>query len=96
MDRATIFSACFTRFRSSVIENRAGAEGQITAFWLLCQRTLSPSEWRVFRLAYLLGADRALCQKHLNIPGPQFVRACNRIAAKLGRTFQQRPTSVAA
>lgn len=96
MEKATIFSTCFTRFRSSVIENRADAEGQITAFWLLCQRTFSPSEWRVFRFAYLLGADRALCQKHLNMPGPEFVRACNRIEAKLGRAFHQRPTSVAA
>jgi len=64
-------------------------EEYIADFHLTCKRTLTESEWRMFSFAYLLGADWSLCHKRLNMPRTNFMHACYRIEAKLGRAFRE-------
>lgn len=57
-------------------------------FVLISKRTLTASEYQLFRYAYLLGDDGKLCQRYLKISPSQFNRACADIEAKLGHAFQ--------
>jgi hypothetical protein len=64
-------------------------------FYLMCKRTLTASEWRIFWYAYLLGADWELCHARLNMERDDFTQACRNIEAKLGRVFREtRPYSL--
>lgn len=64
-------------------------EEYIADFTLACQRTLTESEYRIFRYAYLLGADWKLCHRFLNMPRAHFMVYTSRIEAKLGRAFRE-------
>lgn len=75
--------------RSSHMTFGRKTEEYIADFYLTCKRTLTESEWRMFSFAYLLGADWSLCHKRLNMPRTNFMHACYRIEAKLGRAFRE-------
>jgi hypothetical protein len=64
-------------------------EEYIADFVLACQRHLTESEYKLFRYAYLLGADWKLAHRFLNMPRTNFMHACYRLEAKLGRAFRE-------
>jgi hypothetical protein len=58
-------------------------------FTLVCQRALTEKEYKLFRYAYLLGADWKLAHRFLKMSRPTFMQACYRLEAKLGRAFRE-------
>src|SRR5579871_401557 len=47
------------------------------------------SEWHTFRVAYLSGVPWSVCHKRLNMLRTNFMQACYRLEAKLGRAFRE-------
>jgi hypothetical protein len=64
-------------------------EEYIADFHLMCKRSLSRTEWKLFRYAYLLGADWSLIHRQFGLPRTNFIHTCYRIEAKLGKAFRE-------
>ena len=58
-------------------------------FFLVSRRSLSASDFRLFRYHFLLGADWRLCCRKLNIDRGTFFHTVYRIEAKLGRVYRE-------
>jgi len=58
-------------------------------FYLVSKRTLSETEFRIFRFHYLLGADWRLCCRKLGMDRGSFFHAIYRIEQELGRVFRE-------
>ena len=58
-------------------------------FCLVSRRTLTDSEYRIFRFHFLLGADWKLCCRRLNMERGEFFHEVYRIQQKLGKTFRE-------
>jgi hypothetical protein len=75
-------------------KDRRGAWGRkdeeyIADFCLVSKRSLSETEYRIFRNHFLLGADWKLCCRKLNMDRGNFFHAVYRIQQKLGRVFRE-------
>jgi hypothetical protein len=64
-------------------------EEYIADFCLVSRRSLSDSEYRLFRYHFLLGADWKLCTRKLGMDRGNFFHAIYRIEQKLGRVFRE-------
>jgi hypothetical protein len=64
-------------------------EEYMADFVLVSRRTLSESEYQVFRFHYLLGSDWRFCCRRLKMDRGNFFHAVYRIQQKLGRTFRE-------
>lgn len=64
-------------------------EEYIADFCLVSRRSLSESEYRLFRYHFLLGADWKLCTRKLGMDRGNFFHAIYRIEQKLGRVFRE-------
>lgn len=64
-------------------------ESYLADFAIIAKRTLSDDELRFFTIAYLSGMDWKQAHGPLNMPRSQFVHACYRLEAKLGRAFRE-------
>lgn len=97
-----VFRACIDRFRECVEADRHGSQARkvqntwcripeefIADLYLMSQRTLTPTEWRIFKFHYLLGADWKLCCRRLKMDKGSFWHAVYRIEAKLGRVYAE-------
>ena len=81
------------------LEHSSGAQGRnmwgrkneeyIADFMLVTKRTLSQSEFAIFRYHYLLGADWKLCCRKLKMDKGNFFHILYRIQQKLGRVFRE-------
>jgi len=60
----------------------------VADFHLVSRRTLSKSDWEIFRFHFLLGADWKLCCRRLNIDRGLFFHRIYAIQHQLGRTFR--------
>lgn len=58
-------------------------------FVLVSRRTLSESEYTLFKFHFLLGADWSLCCRRLKMDRGAFFHEVYRIQQKLGRTFRE-------
>jgi hypothetical protein len=56
-------------------------------FTLIARRELSDSDYRIFRIYHLLGADWRLASERLNMDRGNFWHAVYRIEQKLGRAY---------
>jgi hypothetical protein len=65
------------------------SEEFIADFELVSRRTLEPFEYKLFRYHFLLGADRKLCCRQLNIDRGLFFHVVYTIQQKLGRVFAE-------
>ncbi len=75
-------------------KDRRGAWGRkdeefAADFCLVSKRTLTESEYRVFRYHFLLSADWKLCCLKLQLDRGTFFHAVYRIEQKLGRIFRE-------
>ncbi|HEY6392523.1 MAG TPA: hypothetical protein VIX89_14670 [Bryobacteraceae bacterium] len=75
-------------------KDRRGAWGrkdeEFTAdFCLVSKRTLTESEYRIFRYHFLLGADWKLCCQKLQTDRGSFFHSVYRLEQKLGRVFRE-------
>ena len=75
-------------------KDRRGAWGrkdeEFTAdFCLVSKRTLTESEYLIFKYHFLLGAEWKLCCRKLQIDRGTFFHAVYRIEQKLGRVFRE-------
>jgi hypothetical protein len=61
----------------------------IADFTLIAKRTLSPSQYTIFKYHYLLGADWQLCTRKLKMDRGEFFHHVYRIQTKLGRAFRE-------
>ena len=64
-------------------------EEYVADFCLVSRRALNDSEYRIFRLHFLLGADWKLCCRQLNLDRGAFFHDIYRIEQKLGRAFRE-------
>lgn len=64
-------------------------EEYIADFYLVSKRSLSQSEYRIFKYHYLLGADWKLCCRKLNLDRGNFFHAIYKIEQRLGRVFRE-------
>jgi hypothetical protein len=64
-------------------------EEYIADVTLVSRRTLSASEWRLFRLHFMLGEDWKICTRKLGIDRGNFFHSVYRIEQKLGRVFRE-------
>ena len=64
-------------------------EEYIADFFLVSRRTLSDSEFRLFRFHFMLGADWKLCTRKLGMDRGNFFHSIYRIEQKLGRVFRE-------
>ena len=64
-------------------------EEYIADFCLVSRRSLSGSEYRIFKYHYLLAADWRLCCKKLNTDRGNFYHAVYKIEQRLGRVFRE-------
>ena len=96
------FAECATQDRriSHVrIERRPGKGGHATwgrkdeeylaDFMSITERTLTPVEFKLFRIHFILGADSRLCCEKFKIDRGSFFHAVYRIEQKLGRAFRE-------
>ena len=81
-------SAIFAAASGHCTWNRKEEE-YVADFLLVCQRYLSPPDYRIFRYHYLLGADWQLCTRKLNMDRGNFFHAVYRIQQSLGQAFCQ-------
>jgi hypothetical protein len=58
-------------------------------FCLVSRRTLTDSEYKIFKFHFLLGADWKLCCRKLNTERGDFFHEVYRIQQKLGKTFRE-------
>ncbi len=58
-------------------------------FCLVSRRTLTDSEYKIFKFHFLLGADWKLCCRKLNMERGDFFHEVYRIQQKLGKTFRE-------
>ena len=58
-------------------------------FCLVSKRTLTESEYRIFRYHFLLGADWKLCCQKLQVDRGTFFHGVYRLEQKLGRAFRE-------
>jgi hypothetical protein len=58
-------------------------------FCLVSRRTLTESEYKIFKFHFLLGADWKLCCRKLNMERGDFFHEVYRIQQKLGKTFRE-------
>jgi hypothetical protein len=65
------------------------SEEYMADFFLVTKRTLSESEFKLFRFHFLLGADWKLCSRRLGIDRGTFFHSVYRIQEKLGRVFTE-------
>jgi len=75
-------------------KDRRGAWGRKSEefaadFCLVSKRTLSESEYLIFRYHFLLGADWKMCCRKLRMDRGNFFHAVYRIEQKLGRIFRE-------
>jgi len=75
-------------------KDRRGAWGRKSEefaadFCLVSKRTLSESEYHIFRYHFLLGADWKMCCRKLRMDRGNFFHAIYRIEQKLGRIFRE-------
>ena len=64
-------------------------EEYMADFVLVSRRTLSESEYKIFKFHFLLGADWKLCCRKLKMDRGEFFHEVYRIQQKLGRTFRE-------
>ncbi len=64
-------------------------EDYIADFCLVSKRALTPEEYKLFRIHFLLGADWRLCVRQLNMDRGTFFHSVYRIQQKLGRVFRE-------
>ncbi len=64
-------------------------EEYMADFCLVSRRTLTESEYNLFRYHFLLGADWTLCARKLGLNRGNFFHAVYRIEQKLGRIFRE-------
>jgi len=64
-------------------------EEYMADFVLVSRRTLSESEYQVFRFHYLLGADWRFCCRRLKMDRGNHFHAVYRVQQKLGRIFRE-------
>jgi hypothetical protein len=64
-------------------------EEYIADFTLVAKRTLTESEYQLFRFHFILGADWKLFARRLGMDRGNFYHAVYRIEQKLGRTFRE-------
>ena len=96
------FRLCVTQDRyvsTSRLERAGGArphytwgrkdEEYIADFGKVSHRALSETEYRIFKLHFLLGADWRLCCRQLNLDRGTFFHLIYRIESKLGRVFRE-------
>jgi hypothetical protein len=75
-------------------KDRRGAWGRKSEefsadFCLISKRTLTESEYLIFKYHFLLGADWKLCCRKLKMDRGNFFHAVYRIEQKLGRVFRE-------
>lgn len=61
----------------------------IADFCLVSRRTLSESEYKIFKYHFLLAADWKLCCRKFNVDRVTFFHEVYRIEQKLGKTFRE-------
>ncbi len=61
----------------------------IADFCLVSRRTLSESEYKIFKYHFLLAADWKLCCRKFNVDRGTFFHEVYRIEQKLGKTFRE-------
>ena len=81
------------------LERSSGAQGRsmwgrkdeeyVADFLLVTKRSLSESEYKIFRYHYMLGADWKLCCRKLKIDKGIFFHSVYRIQQKLGRVYRE-------
>ncbi len=64
-------------------------EEYMADFILVSRRTLTESEYQLFRFHFLLGADWKMCCRRMNLDRGSFFHEVYRIQQKLGRTFRE-------
>lgn len=64
-------------------------EEYVADFCLVSRRILDESEYKLFRLHFLLGADWRLCCRQLKLDRGSFFHSVYRIQQKLGRGFRE-------
>jgi hypothetical protein len=64
-------------------------EDFIADFCLVSRRTLTDSEYRIFRFHFVLGADWKLCCRQLGVDRGTFFHMVYRIEQRLGRAFAE-------
>ena len=64
-------------------------EEYMADFVLVSRRTLTESEYKIFKYHFLLGADWKLCCRKLNMDRGTFFHEVYRIQQKLGKTFRE-------
>ncbi len=64
-------------------------EEYVADFILVSRRSLTPTEYRVFRYHFLLGADWKLCSRKFGLSRGNFFHMVYRIMHKLGRVFRE-------
>lgn len=64
-------------------------EEYMADFVLVSRRTLTESEYAIFKFHFLLGADWKLCCRKLKMDRGEFFHEIYRIQQKLGRTFRE-------
>ncbi len=64
-------------------------EEYVADFSLVTRRSLSDSEYRIFKYHFLLGADWRLCCRKLKIDRGTFFHQVYRMEQKLGRVFRE-------
>jgi hypothetical protein len=64
-------------------------EEYVADFQLVSRRSLSVTDWNIFRFHFLLGADWKMCCRRLNIDRGTFFHAIYRIERQLGRVFRE-------
>ncbi len=64
-------------------------EEYLADFCLVSRRTLTESEYKIFKFHFLLGADWSLCCKKMNMERGDFFHELYRIQQKLGKTFRE-------
>ena len=58
-------------------------------FYLVSRRSLSESEYKIFKYHFLLGADWRLCCRKLKVTRGNFFHAVYQIQQKLGRVYRE-------
>ncbi len=64
-------------------------EEYMADFCLISRRTLTESEYKLFKFHFLLGAEWKLCCKKLNMDRGTFFHEIYRIQQKLGKVFRE-------
>jgi hypothetical protein len=89
-----IFRICYGRFvHCTEMDQGMGwghkNEEYVADFCLTARRTLRPTEHRLFRCYFILGADWRLCSAKMGVDHDTFFHEVYRVEQKLGKTFAE-------